>query len=551
MANEENYEWTDNPTEAGVAECDPDILNACLMYLRYNAATGNGIPPMAIKNKDIIKSGNTYTLTWQDPDDSIIDGVEIATWGGTVIVRKIGEYPTDQNDGTIVCTNLVRNQYAVNGFEDTVEDEEADYYYRAFPFTVNKVYNMSTANYFGAWVCGYMELDNESVPGQRYEYLEENKNYNPCYMNFTSDLFNWGSWENHPLVNWNNVKPCMVYNASSGQNGQVAYYLDPNDHTKIYNSDVASDIANTSFAGNAMVQFRKVFTKVETKNDEKGRRTYVYFSNVKLDSGFECYWCKRADGTYNEYGYAPMYNGSSINNILRSISGQTVINTQTAETEINRARANGDGWDTELFSMNQYLIRLFKLLFKNANSQAVLGQGKSDGGNSVSACLTTGTMNKRGMMWGSTSTSVGVKFMYIENFWGSQWRRYRGHVVINGVHYVKMTKSIIDGSSASDYNLTGAGYIPLNDIPAASGTSGGYISQSQENEYGRFGTVISGSATTYLCDGTWFNNSGTMYPFRGGASNYGALCGVSCFSSNFAASSAGWNLGAALSYTPL
>lgn len=549
--SDEEYTWTDNPTEVGVADCDPDILNDCLMFLRYNAATGNGIPPMAIKNKDIIKSGTTYTLTWQDPDDSIIDGVELATWGGTVIVRKVGEYPADQNDGTVVCTNLVRNQYAINGYEDTVEDEDAEYYYRAFPYTVNNVYNMSTANYFGAWVCGYMELDNESVPGQRYEYLEENRNYNPCYMNFTSDLFNWGSWENHPLVNWNNVKPCMVYNSSSGHNGEVAYYLDPNDHTKVYGTETTSDIANTSFAGNAMVQFRKVFTKVVTQNDEKGRRTYVYFSNVKLDSGFECYWCKRSDGTYNEYGYAPMYNGSSVNNILRSISGQTVINTQTAETEINRARANGDGWDTETMAMNQYLIRLFKLLFKNANSQAVLGQGKSDGGNSVSACLTTGTMNTRGMMWGSTSTSVGVKFMYMENFWGSQWRRYRGHVVKNGVHYVKMTKSTIDGSSANDYNLDGTGYIPLNDISAASGTSGGYISQSQENEYGRFGTVISGSATTYLCDGTWFNNSGTMYPFRGGCSDLGARCGVSCFASNAAASGAYWYIGAALSYTPL
>lgn len=549
--SDEEYTWTDNPTEVGVADCDPDILNDCLMFLRYNAATGNGIPPMAIKNKDIIKSGTTYTLTWQDPDDSIIDGVELATWGGTVIVRKVGEYPADQNDGTVVCTNLVRNQYAINGYEDTVEDEDAEYYYRAFPYTVNNVYNMSTANYFGAWVCGYMELDNESVPGQRYEYLEENRNYKPCYMNFTSDLFNWGSWENHPLVNWNNVKPCMVYNSSSGHNGEVAYYLDPNDHTKVYGTETTSDIANTSFAGNAMVQFRKVFTKVVTQNDEKGRRTYVYFSNVKLDSGFECYWCKRSDGTYNEYGYAPMYNGSSVNNILRSISGQTVINTQTAETEINRARANGDGWDTETMAMNQYLIRLFKLLFKNANSQAVLGQGKSDGGSSVSACLTTGTMNTRGMMWGSTSTSVGVKFMYMENFWGSQWRRYRGHVVKNGVHYVKMTKSTIDGSSANDYNLDGTGYLPLNDIPAASGTSGGYASQSQENEYGRFNTVMSGSATTYLCDGGWFNNSGTMYPYRGGNSDDGALCGVSCFASNNAASNASWNFGAALSYTPL
>lgn len=549
---ENEYEWTDNPTESGVADCDPDILNDCLMYLRYNAATGNGIPPMPIKNKEIVKNENTYTLTWQDPDDSIINDVELATWGGTLIVRKAGEYPKDHLDGTVVCDNKVRNQYAVSGFKDTIEDGgDTKYYYRAFPYTVNNVYNLNTSNIFGAWCYGYVELDNESVPGQRYEYIEENKNYKPCYMNFTSDLFNWGSWENNPLVSWNNVKPCMLYNASGGQNGQVAYFLDPNNHAKIYNSNTDSDIANTNYAGNAMVQIRKVFTKIITKNDEKGRRSYVYFSNIKLDEGYECYWCKREDGTYNEYAYAPMYNGSLISNTLRSISGQTVISGRTAQQEIDFARANGDGWDTEVFSLNQYLIRLFKLLFKNANSQAVLGQGKSNGGDNVGACLKTGTMNDRGMMYGSSSNAVGVKFMYIENFYASQWRRYRGHIVINGVHHVKMTKSKIDGSGADDYNIDGTGYIKLDDIPAATGSSGGYASQSIENQYGRFNTVISGSATTYLCDGTWFNNSGTMYPSRGGVSNVGALCGVSCFASDVAASHALWDIGAALSYIPL
>lgn len=553
MAGEENkHKWTDNPTEAGVADCDPDVLNDCLMYLRYNAATGNGIPPMPIKNKEIVRNGKNYVLTWQDPEDSIINGVELATWGGTRIVRKAGGIPEDYMDGVTVCNSTVRNQYANNGFEDIIdEDDENEYFYRAFPYTVNKVYNLSNSNIFGAWVYGYCELDNESVPGNRYEYLEENKNFNPCFMNFTSDLFNWGSWENNPLVSWNNVKPCMLYNTSSGQNGQVAYYLDPNDHTKIYNSDVASDIANTTFAGNAMVQFRRVFTKIIKKNDEKGRRTYVYFSNLKLDEGYECYQCKRPDGTYNEYFYAPMYNGCLIDNVLRSISGQTVISGRNAQDEINFARVNGDGWDTELHSTNQYLIRLFKLLFKNAHSQAVLGAGKSDGGQNVGACLKTGTMNTRGMMSGSSSASIGVKFMYIENFYGSQWRRYRGHVVRNGIHYVKMTKSTIDGSTAEDYNLDGTGYIPLNDIPAASGSSSGYISQSIENEYGRFGTVVSGSSTTYLCDGGWFNNGIIAYPYRGGSSSHGALCGVSCFSSNSAATHAGWYIGAALSFTPL
>ena len=35
MSGNEIYTWTDNPMEAGVAICDPDVVNENLMYLRY------------------------------------------------------------------------------------------------------------------------------------------------------------------------------------------------------------------------------------------------------------------------------------------------------------------------------------------------------------------------------------------------------------------------------------------------------------------------------------------------------------------------------------
>ena len=35
MSGNDTYTWTDNPMEEGVAECDPDTVNQCLMYLRY------------------------------------------------------------------------------------------------------------------------------------------------------------------------------------------------------------------------------------------------------------------------------------------------------------------------------------------------------------------------------------------------------------------------------------------------------------------------------------------------------------------------------------
>lgn len=33
------YEWTDNPTVSGISVYDPDVLNDCLMHLKYDVST--------------------------------------------------------------------------------------------------------------------------------------------------------------------------------------------------------------------------------------------------------------------------------------------------------------------------------------------------------------------------------------------------------------------------------------------------------------------------------------------------------------------------------
>lgn len=37
----ENYNWTDNPTLSGIAECNTDVLNDCLMHLKYSQQNAN------------------------------------------------------------------------------------------------------------------------------------------------------------------------------------------------------------------------------------------------------------------------------------------------------------------------------------------------------------------------------------------------------------------------------------------------------------------------------------------------------------------------------
>ena len=62
MTNE-TYSWTDNPTVSGVSICDTDILNDCLMHLKYNHNPGDGFNLFDTKISDHILQGNE-ALGW-------------------------------------------------------------------------------------------------------------------------------------------------------------------------------------------------------------------------------------------------------------------------------------------------------------------------------------------------------------------------------------------------------------------------------------------------------------------------------------------------------
>ena len=64
-------------------------------------------------------------------------------------------------------------------------------------------------------------------------------------------------------------------------------------------------------------------------------------------------------------------------------------------------------------------------------------------------------------------------------------------------------------------------------------------------------TIVSGSATTYYCDGLWFNNSQVDYAQVGGGSHDHSSAGALYSNLDEAISSVGWSIGAALSCKPL
>ena len=89
--------------------------------------------------------GTTATVKWSDPDDLVVDGVTLAAWGKTVLVRKQGGYPTGPDDGATVCVNTVRDAYKTGGFTETIPSGET-YYYRWFIYTDDGVLNADPAN---------------------------------------------------------------------------------------------------------------------------------------------------------------------------------------------------------------------------------------------------------------------------------------------------------------------------------------------------------------------------------------------------------------------
>lgn len=503
-----------------------------------------GIAPMPVKHKEVKKVDNGFLLTWSDPDDSIFQNNVYCTWGNTLILRKEGVYPESPFDGEIVVDNKIRNQYADVGYLDEV-DTTKDYKYRAFPCSINKVYNLEETNKFGQWIYSFTRIMNESIPSKKIIYRGTNEHYRPAYMNFTSAKHELQDWENAPFLLKDRLAPCVV-----GFDGELKYFLNPNNY-KQKEDGTPSDVTNTGLDINCYMRIKLLFRR---KRKNASGNTEIDISNVKVNDEYKPYGgFVKPDGTLREYIYLPIYRGSLVNGKIRSMSGNlTPVSGQTAQNERNYCQANGAGHDMITHADRELIEDLFMLMYKTTDSQSVLGQGKSNGGQNVGACLNSGTMDDKGLFYGSTSTAEGIKFLGMENRYASQWERILGEVLVNGVRKVKLCQGTSDGSTVEDFNFTGDGYITLSELPTISGSSGGYISKEQTvDDIGTFPIVVSGSSSTYECDGMWFDNSGTMVALRGGASDCGALCGVFCSDLNTPASHASWAIGSSVSFKPL
>lgn len=479
-----------------------------------------------IANKSISVDENKVSLKWSDPVDIVVDETVKAAWSHTIIVKKEGSIPSSPTDGTTVVDSTVRDQYATDAYVDTQENPE-NWYYRAFPYQESGEYNSNINNIFyqNPIKYGFCIDQGNSDESTCVSYIAgcDNENYEKAYMDFTTDTWNYGSWENAFFM----PRPCMLKN-----DGTVDYYLDPNDYSK-KEDGTSSDIYNMDYEGNAMMEFPKMFYKAENNNGVIS----VYISDTKIDSNYECFSCLKSDGTYNDYFYVAIYEGYiDSKGYLRSMCPE---NESTASTKsnltVNRTAAvnNGSGWDIDVLADYEHIRVLAVLMCKRLNFRKAVSVGVYNG----TTHNNIGVGNTLGMFYGkdtlTTSNEFNVKFFGIENLWGNYWRYLLGIKYIWCAYYIKMTKHTGDGSLGADYIENNADNYSSNYIHGFSTTLGtsqgnitsmlGYTSISSQ----KYSVVFLPSSTTdsttfedyYCCEGEFKWGNASVCSAFGGINN--------------------------------
>ena len=492
-----------------------------------------GIAPSNTVSFSATAGNGEVKLFIKEPSDTVIDGQTLCTIAGVKIMRKDTDYPNTEKAGVEVL-DIKREdfgKYATTPYKDTGLTNGTTYYYTAFPYSDYNVFNRNPANRASATPKQYQlygfDIDqNDSNPKTRVSYPSDvdNAGWSPMTVNQSTGAYDLGQWANAFFIT--GTRPVMLK-----YDGSVDYELDHDDQTK-KKSGGTSDVANASYSGNAMVEFPKMYFK---RWEGVDGIQHVRVSDQQIDNDYKCY-AHMYNGNELDYIYLPMFEGSSVSSKVRSIAGQTPMNSQTGATEKTQIEANGVGWQFDDWMDKQMVTHLLFLLGKSTDLQATFGNGHYTGGSQASNLLATGTLKSKGMFYG-TSGNVAVKFFWLENYYGDRWDRTYG--------VVYTTSGKILTKPYPPYNIDGTGY--TNTGITIAGTNGGYIKKTKMTEYGEFPIDVSGSETTYQPDGCWFSTAQLNFLIWGAACDYGLHVGAA-FYVYYPFSYSNWRIGPALAY---
>ena len=134
----------------------------------------------------------------------------------------------------------------------------------------------------------------------------------------------------------------------------------------------ASKVADTSFGGNAMMEWPKIYTK----RWEEGGVYHFRCSDTRRMRVGNAGATTTGSTTRSTTSTPRFISVPMCRSKLRSISGQANMVSQNATTEINYAKANGNDWYTEVLADRLLIQDLLVMMGKSTDGQTVYGKGR-------------------------------------------------------------------------------------------------------------------------------------------------------------------------------
>ena len=243
------------------------------------------------------------------------------------------------------------------------------------------------------------------------EYAGSNINYRSItYSNGTVNMGDWSDWINAHFT------PVMLKS-----NGTVDYELNRDNLNYKSDGSTPSDIANTSYDGNAMLQIKKFYISVTSTTEASHEVFNVSISDTKKDSSYTCYGFVDKYGNEQDFAYYSLFHCYiDSNNKLRSKAGITLSSYTTQSnyaTMLAAARNNGSGWDISNYALENAIGLVLMMIYKDVNPMFVHQDSSNNyRESSTTPYNTTGALAASGgFPW--TTTSTMPKALWLESYW--------------------------------------------------------------------------------------------------------------------------------------
>lgn len=306
----------------------------------------------------------------------------------------------------------------------------------------------------------------------------------------------WDVWKTKDI--FKDLKNCVL------KDGEVQYYLNPDDFSKKADG-TASDI--TTLGNDVMLEIPQRLGYMIEWTDSAKTKLKVSVTNKAADESYN-YDAFSLD-SYNDCDkiYIGAFKGHGSGNKLYSSSGKAVAVSQTIDTFRTWARARGTGYQQRTYASVKLMQCLYIIAHGTLNSQGAVGMGYVK--SSHSAGVNTGGTNTYGfdseIIKASTPAYMTdqdhqVKCLGIEDFWGNYWEFVEGLTS-------DASRNIMTCQCAKDFKTDGSTYTN-NGNGGVTGNIGNYMSKPQGGSNAGFtAQAVSGSDSTYFCDGAYLNAS--------------------------------------------